>query len=155
MQKLKLEMELVPKNQWLKSLYSSISKSKWTKIRQATIEEQNNRCKVCGAQGTLYCHEIWEYDDNTSTQKLEGFEALCHACNAVRHFGKSQDLALQGRLDIKGVIRHFLEVNSCDRKTFFEFFILLFTTQRVELILRHSDFFRVKPFVEYALHFIL
>ena len=119
MKKLKLEMELIPKGQWYKSIYRTISKSKWNKIRLETIKKQKNKCAICdNNQGILYCHEFWEYDDKNNIQQLKGFQAICHACNSVKHFGKSKSLALQDKFDIEGVIQHFMEVNSCTREIF-------------------------------------
>jgi hypothetical protein len=49
-----------------------------------------------------------------------GFIALCDLCHHVKHIGLAGILAKQGKLDYELVVKHFMMVNSCDRKTFEE-----------------------------------
>lgn len=88
-----LTVELVPMSQWADNLRSRLPKSKWDALRHATYAAAHYRCEVCGGVGRKHpveCHEIWEYDDPTSTQKLVGLIALCPHCHEVKHFGLAQ-----------------------------------------------------------------
>lgn len=120
MKELKLVMELVPATSWNSSLARMLPRPEWQRIRAATLQRSGNRCEICGGGGTLYCHEVWEYDDTAHLQRLQGFRAICRACNAVTHFGRSATLARQGKLDLERVIRHFLRINGCGRAVFEE-----------------------------------
>jgi hypothetical protein len=95
-----------------------LSPSQWDKIRKKTYAEYGHRCGICGAEGMLNCHEIWEYDDRRHTQKLVGFVALCSLCHHVKHIGLASILAGQGKLDYEEVVEHFMKVNECDRTAF-------------------------------------
>jgi hypothetical protein len=114
----KLTIELVPFTSWYNNLRKYISKKDWDKIRKRTYAEYGHRCGICGAEGRLNCHEIWEYDDKKHIQKLKGFIALCDMCHHVKHIGPAGILASEGKLDYEKVVKHFMKVNNCDDKIF-------------------------------------
>ena len=116
--KLKLTIELVPRTSWYDNLRKCISKSDWNKIRGKTCAEYGHRCGICGVEGRLNCHEIWQYDDKRHIQRLIGFIALCDMCHHVKHLGLSEILASEGNLDYEKVVEHFIKVNKCNRKSF-------------------------------------
>jgi catalase (peroxidase I) len=97
-----------------------LSKSDWDKIRKKTYANYGYRCGICGAEGRLNCHEVWEYNDKKHIQKLLGFIALCDMCHHVKHIGLAGILASEEKLDYKKVVEHFMKVNDCDEKTFKE-----------------------------------
>jgi len=115
---LKLKIELVPFTSWYNNLRKKTTKENWDKIRKKAYADNRYRCGICGGKGRLNCHEIWEYDDKTHTQKLDGFIALCNMCHHVKHIGLAGILASQGKLNYEKVIEHFMKVNKCDRRTF-------------------------------------
>ncbi len=115
---LKLTIELVPESSWYNNMRKVLPQSEWDKIRQRAYAEYGHRCGICGYEGRLNCHEIWEYDDQQHNQKLAGFIALCDLCHHVKHIGLAGILAKRGELDFDKVIQHFLRVNNCDEKTF-------------------------------------
>jgi hypothetical protein len=117
---LRLSIELVPRSSWAQNVRSVVSKGTWDQIRTATCRACGWRCTICGAAGRLSCHERWAYDDQTATQTLEGFVALCSMCHWVKHIGLAGVLARAGQLDYQAVVRHFLAVNACDEETFEE-----------------------------------
>lgn len=117
---LKLTIELVPATSWYNNLRGVLPKSVWDKIRKRTYTEYGHKCGICGAEGRLNCHEIWEYDDQNHVQKLAGFIALCDLCHHVKHMGLAAILASEGKLDYERVVEHFMKVNGCDRKAFEE-----------------------------------
>lgn len=111
----KLTIELVPKTCWFSNVRTIVSKELWDFIRKNVYANANNKCEICGGVGNKWpveCHEIWEYDDTSHTQKLKGFIALCPRCHQVKHFGYSTKLGLAE--DAK---QHLINVNGwleCD-----------------------------------------
>lgn len=116
--KLKLTIELVPATSWGNNLRNYLSKSKWDKTRKETYAKYGYRCVICGAEGRLNCHEVWEYDDKKHIQKFVGFIALCNLCHFVKHIGLAGILEVKGNLDYNKVVEHFMRVNNCDIETF-------------------------------------
>lgn len=115
---LKLTSELVPATAWRKNLRTNVTRSLWDKIRYDSYQRSGNKCGICGAEGQLQCHEIWDYDDENHVQKLSGFIALCRDCHQVKHIGRSGILAMDGKLDFDHLIDHFCKVNNCSKKIF-------------------------------------
>lgn len=115
---MKLEIDLVPSTAWYSNLRTKIPKKEWDKIRKQSYADVNHKCAICGADGRLNCHEIWEYDDMENIQKLNGFIALCNDCHMIKHIGFAGIQASKGLLDMNKLIEHFIKINSVDRKTF-------------------------------------
>lgn len=79
---------MVPKSSAKKSLNRLLPRSRWDKIRIATYFEYDETCAVCGVvpeMRQLHCHEMWAYNNRTSTQRLDGFIAVCDPCHRVKH----------------------------------------------------------------------
>lgn len=115
---MKLTMELVPTTSHYDNLRKRIPKAEWDRIRKKVYADYGHKCGICGSEGRLNCHEIWEYDDEKHIQRLRGFIALCDLCHHVKHFALSTILAEQGKLDIERVIEHFMKLNNCSVKDF-------------------------------------
>lgn len=115
---MRLTIELVPRTSWYSNMRSVMPKSAWDKLRKSVYAEYNHKCGVCGAEGRLECHEIWEYDDKNHIQALHGFIALCALCHRVKHIGLAGIHAREGKLDYEQVIEHFMRVNECNREAF-------------------------------------
>jgi len=115
-----LKVELVPKTSWYNNLREEMTRNNWDKIRKMTYANYKYKCGICGSEGRLNCHEIWEYDDKRYVQKLMGFIALCDMCHHVKHIGLAGILAQRGELDYEKIVEHFMKVNNCDRRTFEE-----------------------------------
>ena len=115
---LKLKIELVPETSWYKNLRKYMKEKDWDQLRQRVYANYGHRCGICGDEGRLNCHEIWEYGDKKHIQKLVGFIALCDMCHHVKHIGLAGILARRGELDYEKVIEHFMKVNNCDRIAF-------------------------------------
>jgi hypothetical protein len=115
---LKLKIDLIPKTAWYQNLRTQMRRSQWDKLRKKVYVDQGNVCRICGAGGTLSCHEVWHYDEERFVQKLLGFHALCGMCHHVTHFGLAQILASQGHLDLEAVIEHFKRINGVGREVF-------------------------------------
>jgi hypothetical protein len=121
MSELRLTIELVPAPLWYTNLRKLLPRKEWDKIRKSVYEAYGHKCGICGAEGKLECHEIWEYDDENHIQILKGFIALCPLCHRVKHFGRTSVLAAQGEItdeEYEEVVQHFMKVNRCDREAF-------------------------------------
>lgn len=113
-----MTIELVPKTSWGSNLRNSMSKKNWDIVRNETYKKYDNKCGICGAAGTIQCHEIWEYDDANHIQNLRGFIALCPSCHNIKHIGRAGILATEGKLDFNELIRHFIKINRCSQDIF-------------------------------------
>lgn len=107
----KLQIELVPRPLWRKSLKSTLRPSEWDRIRKFVYRRQGYKCGICGATGRMLCHEQWEYDDSNYTQTLAGFIAVCDDCNNCIHMGRAS--AVLNESDFNSVLSHYANVNGC------------------------------------------
>jgi hypothetical protein len=72
---LRLTIELVPSSCWYQSLRTAIPRSAWDKLRREVYASYSYHCAICGADGRMNCHELWEYDEPRAVQTLRGFQA--------------------------------------------------------------------------------
>ena len=93
----KLTIELVPQTSWYTNVRSNVSKEEWDTIRKKCYTLANHQCEICGDTGknqgykhNVECHEIWDYNELTRTQKLTGVIALCPLCHKCKHPGLAQ-----------------------------------------------------------------
>lgn len=106
---MKLEFEMVPDSCWYSNLRSILSKAQWDFVRREALSRAGGKCSVCGASSKrLEAHEKWVYDEKNAVQKLEDVIAVCPACHAVIHVGRTQ---LKG--DERAAEEHFMKVNGC------------------------------------------
>ena len=117
-QPLKLQIDMVPATSWGKNLRKSIPKSRWNKIKEQAHDRNGRKCHICGSTEKLHCHEMWDFDDESKTQRLAGLGTVCNMCHHAMHMGRSLQLALTDHLDMNAVVDHFLKVNQCTQKTF-------------------------------------
>lgn len=107
--KYKLNFELVPDSCWYSNLRSLLTKGQWDALRKKAYARAGGKCMVCGAPSKrLEAHEQWEYDEKNAVQRLKNIIAVCPACHAVIHIGRTQ---LKG--DIRAAEEHFMKVNGC------------------------------------------
>jgi len=117
--KLRLSIELVPSSSWGQNLRDLLTQEQWDVLRRKTYKHYGYRCGICHVSNTtLYCHEIWSYDDTNHVQTLTGLIALCKMCHQCKHMGYAGILASRGELDLEQVRAHFLRVNSCSPEAF-------------------------------------
>lgn len=100
---MKLTIELIPATQWGSNLRSALRPSRWDILRRAAYAKAGGVCEVCGGKGTeqgrahdLEAHEIWEYEEETFTQRLLGLVALCPSCHRVKHMGRALSVGAGG-----------------------------------------------------------
>jgi hypothetical protein len=115
----RLTIELVPSPCWFTNMRKVLSQQQWDVIRRRVYAEHNHRCAVCGDEGQMNCHEVWDYDDAHHIQRLAGFTSLCTMCHHVKHIGLAGILAQEGKLDYEAVVAHYMRVNSCTEAEFY------------------------------------
>jgi hypothetical protein len=103
---LRLSIEPIPEGSRLASLANLLPPWQWDRIRRSVYQRAGYRCQICGREGMLHCHEVWQYNEQTSCQWLRGFAALCQDCHDVKHILFSRDIARHTKL-----MRHFIAVN--------------------------------------------
>lgn len=108
----KLSIELVPSTCWYSNVRSEVTQKEWQKCRDLVRARGGDKCEVCGGRGPRHaveCHEVWDYNDVTLVQRLDGLIALCPDCHAVKHIGRTANM---GRLP--QAIEHLADVNGWD-----------------------------------------
>jgi hypothetical protein len=110
--KLILELDLIPATCWFSNVRTVLSKTQWTILSRQVRSQAYDICQICQSSKELplHCHEMWEYDETLSVQKLVGMIALCKSCHQVKHFGLA---CLQGQTD--KAFRHFVKINKLSR----------------------------------------
>lgn len=107
---LPLKIELVPRSCWFRNVRSHVSYKKWRNIRGFILNAALNVCEICEGHGQKWpaveCHEVFNYDEATQTQKLVELQALCYRCHMVKHFGMGQ-----AKDNAKSVLAHLCQVN--------------------------------------------
>lgn len=112
-----LRIELVPRSAWWQNVRSHVSRKDWEKCKQyARAKTADGSCIICGSsgyeQGRNYpseAHEIWGYDDETSTQTLVDIIPLCPLCHQCKHLGHTRQHASPDHWAT--VIEHLQSVN--------------------------------------------
>lgn len=103
----KLNFELVPDGCWYSNLRSILTPKQWDVIRKDAYARAGGRCAICDAPAKrLEAHEQWSYNEEKMVQKLENVIAVCPACHAVIHIGRT---SLKG--DERAASEHFMKVN--------------------------------------------
>lgn len=120
MKELRLAIDVVPSPLWGANPRRAMERTKWDKLRKRVCADCGYRCGICGAEGPLEVHERWEYDDDALVQCLVGFIALCRPCHQIKHLGRSELLAQEGKVDVEALRRHFMAVNGCTGQEFAE-----------------------------------
>lgn len=108
---LRLSIEPMPTSSRLASLAKLLPRARWNRIRRDVYRKAGYHCKVCGQQGRLHCHEVWQYNEQTGYQWLRGFQALCQNCHNTKHILFIRDNCRRARL-----LQHFMTVNRLNEK---------------------------------------
>jgi 5-methylcytosine-specific restriction endonuclease McrA len=103
---LKLSIEPIPASSRLASLAKLLPPAEWNRVRRAAYRAAGYRCQVCGRQGSLRCHEVWQYNEQIGYQFLRGFQVLCQDCHATKHI-----LFVHDRRQRAKLLQHFITVN--------------------------------------------
>jgi hypothetical protein len=85
-------------------------------------------CHICGAKcRSLDAHEMWEFDEENSIQRLVDIIGICKPCHNTIHYGLAEVIG-----KAKEAREQFMKVNNCD--DFMEF--------EMELVRAQGDFIR-------------
>lgn len=114
----KLSIELVPYKMHGYNVRSRLTDHEWERVckqvRSHIPANKRFKCQICGSHGNLQgfnhpveCHEIWEFDYATKTQKLTGIVSLCPLCHKVKHIGLATKMGFRDK-----VIAHMKKVNN-------------------------------------------
>ena len=116
--KTELHIELVPKTCFYSNVRTLLPNKYWDQLRKESYAAANNVCEVCGDTGknqgyghNVECHEIWDYNEDTRTQKLLGLVSLCPKCHQVKHFGRTSAIGKQPE-----AFKHMEKVNNWSHK---------------------------------------
>lgn len=116
MSKLKLTVELIPSSSWGSNLRAILKPKMWEDVRKKVYQKNNFKCSICREKIKLQAHEIWQFEDTTKVQKLVNIVPLCYMCHMVKHIGFAS--LRGGMVTNERLIRHFMQVNKCDRITY-------------------------------------
>ena len=109
---MRLILELVPLHSFQKNLRAILSQTQWDILRKQIYSEAYNACEVCDTNNVaLHCHEVWSYDDQTHTQKLERMMALCPPCHLAKHMGYAMTTG-----KYEDALHHLMKVNDIPEK---------------------------------------
>jgi len=111
---MKLRVELIPERAFRQNARSVLSDEVWSLIRHDAYDRAGNKCEVCGYEGELHAHEVWEWkwkNPKEGTQKLVGIKVLCPLCHEAVHLGRA---TVMGRGQIAK--EHLREVNGWTEK---------------------------------------
>lgn len=120
----RLSVELVPATCWYTNVRSNVSRADWEKCKRFVKERSGERCEICGGRGRRYpvdCHEIWEYDEDTLTQRLVDLIALCPSCHEVKHLGRAMRIGNGNR-----AVAHLMKVNGWSESRAEQYCMLVF-----------------------------
>ena len=126
---LPLKIEMVPETLWHNNLRYLLKPKKWQEIRKHELNRIKNAdyqfpCEICNqVKDSLDCHEIWNYNEEERIQTLNGLIMLCKQCHLIKHIGFSTYLALDGKCNFEGLIRHFCWVNKLTPADFYEHYL--------------------------------
>lgn len=114
MSKLKLTIELIPRTSWTNNVRAVLTNKQWRTLSSIVADRAWNVCEICGDVGPNHpveCHEIWEFNEKSQTQRLAGMIALCPDCHMVKHFGYART---QGKDE--QALKHFMKINGLKKK---------------------------------------
>ena len=106
---MKLQIEMIPRPNWGKSLSKKLKKSDWDSIRKAVYAKENMKCHICEEDcQSLHAHEVWNFDEERHVQKLVDIIGICSACHNTIHYGRAQRIG-----KAREAQEQFLKVNDC------------------------------------------
>lgn len=121
MKELKHEIEIIPRIASNISLFNLLHSKIWKKLKEDLIEEEGNKCWICGKEGVkLEAHEFWDFDCENLTHKLKEIHHICIYCHGAKHltYWMKQRDSKEGwsfGFVIK-LKKHFCKINNCSEK---------------------------------------
>lgn len=110
---LKLMIEPIPRSSAMASLAKLLPKQEWDNLRRKVYRQARYRCQVCGKDGRLNAHEVWQFNERTGFQFLMGFNCRCADCHGIAHLLNVRNDQISSRL-----AQHFMQVNKVGSEEF-------------------------------------
>lgn len=104
-----LRLDLIPKTSFGRNVRDVLSPQAWRRLSGQVAQQAGHTCEICGGRGARHpveCHEVFSYSYATLVQRLDRLVALCPACHAAKHFGRTFAVG-----DPEAAIRHIEAVN--------------------------------------------
>ncbi|MBY0292197.1 MAG: hypothetical protein K2W92_02780 [Alphaproteobacteria bacterium] len=105
----RIKLEFIPATQYFLNVRAAVEVPQWEAIAKTHYREAKGHCEICSKKARMECHELWNFDTNTFTQKLVGMVALCHECHGGIHYGHT--IHSKDRADAARITKHLLKVN--------------------------------------------
>lgn len=88
--------DMLPSSTWEDNLRTRLKPEEWDRLRKFCYSAAGNTCVACGSRGEPHveAHEVWRFDEKTSTQYLKGLLCLCPTCHKIKHWGYSNRLGI-------------------------------------------------------------
>lgn len=111
-----LRIEMIPATSIHLNLRNHLTPHQWSKLSKHVREQSNYTCEICKrirGEGItkLDCHEVWDFNFETSTQTLKKLQTVCFECHCAIHMGFSYEET--SIIDIQ-IVEHFLKVNNIE-----------------------------------------
>jgi len=148
-----LEVELVSKHSWGKSLAQLLPKVLWDRLRRLIYRRYNWTCQICSTYGVeVHCHEVWTYDDRRKIQILKDLACLCKECHNIKHWGRTIFLRHEGKIPqsyIDQLRKHFCTVNGCTEQDMIDHIVEVGDKNQMRSRYRYKiDFSRVPQIIK-------
>ena len=92
----------------------------WEELDYIVTHRYKRKCEYCGVRTMLKTHDVWSYNHNTKTQKLERLIALCNDCYSVAHIEQTMDTP--GDLtNYLRAMKHFRYIRKMNKSQSFEY----------------------------------
>lgn len=109
---MKIKFEMIPENMWYCNLRKILKPKHWDIVRKDAYERYENKCACCGRKvKRLEGHELWDFNEETQTQKLTDVIALCKLCHLTIHIGQA---GLLGKLE--DCFNNYCRLNKCTKQ---------------------------------------
>ena len=110
--KSKLQIDLLPKGQWYKSVKDTVGRAIWDKLRKNVYERSGYKCECCESKENIGAYSRWKYTSENK-QILMRLITMCEKCSLVTYFGRSQCI---GRSE--EAKQHLMEIRGFDDEEF-------------------------------------
>ena len=121
-----LPIELIPKSMHQYNVRARITEEQWKAVCKVVHKKNvGNKwhCQVCHQKGTtqgfnhpVECHEVWEFDDKTRTQKLVNLKTLCPLCHKFTHLGLATKQGFANTVKEHGLRIRRMSISSIEKE---------------------------------------
>lgn len=87
-----LTIEPVPFSSRFSSVRTHLAQADFNRLKKSIYIRAGYRCEICGENGfeqghqhPVECHEVFEFDETSGTQKMSGLMCVCPNCHSVKN----------------------------------------------------------------------